>query len=145
MRNTWQDFEILGWHDGITEALVRVEDEKWIYASMLAWNPQLHLRIFGLVEADPSVVAEVRELLALLSSDAESRAAAWSRLRSRIARFLLHASGQAEIRLCDELDGETKATLQVDVKSIIDLLGKEIDDAVDDVRFSLLAAKLNYK
>jgi hypothetical protein len=132
--------EIIGWYDGIVEALVRSADGRWMYASMLAWNPENKLRIFGLMEADDTTVADLRTLS---TAPEPTSPDSWSALRDRVAMFLAQVAGQAELRLCEELDGIPKATVKVDAGEIAEIAGQDADQALDGARFAKLQARFS--
>lgn len=134
---------VIGWHDAITEAVLRVASGKWMYASMIAWSQEKNLRIYGLVEADDAAAAEVQALCAQCESSRRSKEESWSALRSRIAAFLRQASGPVEIRLCEDLNGETKATMQVGALEILPLMGREIEETLDSELFERLSARFH--
>lgn len=142
MSGTKGEIEIIGWHDGITEALLREEDGRWSYASLIAWKPDDGLRIFGLIAVDERTVAEVRGLMASPGASQREKQRAWSAVRRRIAGLLKVEEGEAELRLCDQLDGETKKSLRVHTQEIVAMMGGDVDDALSPERFSILVAKL---
>lgn len=142
MELSLKDAVTVSWYDGVIEAFVRRDDGDWAYASMIAWDPSRKLRIFGLVAADIATVSEVRAL-SIAADGGGPMAESWQRIRARVAKFLRNVQGAAELRLCDQLDGDTKDCRRIDATSIIDALGCEIEEACDSARFALWLAKFS--
>lgn len=142
METSPQEFVVVGWYDGITEAFVQEFGGRWIYASIIAYDPKKKLKIFGAVEADAQTVSEVRALCAA-SEVGEGTVENWRRIRTRISKFLGTVEGEAELKLCEELDGETKASRRIDAGAILEELGREIEDAVGSTRFALWMSKFS--
>ncbi|MBK6919149.1 MAG: hypothetical protein IPH07_17275 [Deltaproteobacteria bacterium] len=130
-----QHLLIVGWHDGITEGFIQGHDGRWQYASMVAWDPVQKLRIFAMVPADELTVAEIRALGAT-SAGGEAKATNWARIRARISDFLQTVGGDIEIRVCDQLDGETKNTRRIVAAEVLGQLDCTVEDAAMSTRFA---------
>jgi hypothetical protein len=130
------EFEIIGWYDGISEALRRSRDGRWKYVSLIAWHREANLRIFGIVAIDDAVAADIRVVSAACLPGAHALERDWSELRGRIASLLTNAKGRAEIRLCEEIDGEAAVVLHVEAQEIAAMMGQEIDEVIDTRRFA---------
>ncbi len=135
MKTPPQEIVVVGWYDGVTEAFVQEHDGRWTYASMIAWDPERKLRIFGVVRADAPMVSEIRARCAA-SDSSDQKAENWRHIRAYISEFLRNVDGEAELRLCEELDGETKDSRRIDAGAILDDLGHEIDEVVGSTRFA---------
>ena len=117
-----REIVVVGWYDGLTEGFVQ------------------GLRIFGLVAANILTVSEVRELC-VASDSSDTTAETWGRIRARISKFLRTVEGEAELRLCDQLDGQTKDSRRIDATTIIGDLGCDIEGASDSTRFASWMSK----
>lgn len=135
-----QEVVVVGWHDGIIECFVQGDDGRWTYASMVAWDPGRKLRIFGIVAADAPTVSEVRSLCSESDSE-DSKGQAWERIRARVSKFLRTVDGEAELVLCDQIDGEIKATWRIDARSLVDELGCELEEVSERTRFAFWQSK----
>ncbi|MEX1366580.1 MAG: hypothetical protein AB1Z98_25875 [Nannocystaceae bacterium] len=132
----------IGWYDGMTEGFIEEPAGRWVYASMIAWAPEQKFRIFGLVPADAVTVLDVRVLCAA-ASGRETTDQSWQVIRARISEFLQTVEGEAELRLCYQVDGDIKDSRRVDARLILGELGREIEEISSSTRFASWMSRFN--